>query len=294
MDYRVLGAAAALLSSAAWALGPVLFRKIGDKVSPLGINLSKGIIGTGYLVIILLMTGFEPVTFRDTVFLGLSGILGIALGDTFFFMGLMRLGARMAVLLETLCPVVTVVLAVILLGERPSIPAWTGICLTVSGVNIVIWERAPRLALKGNWGSGIKFAALSVTATSLGIILAKIGVRESSPVQATAIRLAGGTLALGLWGLAGKRTGEWLAPLKERSLFTKMASAVFVSVCVGLLFSVVALKYTDASIAVPLNSTSPLFVLPMAALAFGEKITIRSFLGALVTVAGVTLIFLNS
>lgn len=294
MDYRLLGAAAALLSSAAWALGPVLFRKAGDSVSPLGLNLAKGIIGTVYLGILLLIFGFNPIAPRDVALLALSGILGIAFGDTFFFMGLMRLGPRMAVLIETLCPVAAVLMAVALLGERPSHMVWAGIILTTGGVSWVLWERAPREELKEKWASGIKFGILSVLATASGIIITKIAVERVQPVEATAIRLVFGTIGLLAWGSAGFRFKNWLSPIKKPGVAMLLAVAVFVSVCLGLLFSVMALKYTDAAIAVPLNSTSPLFVLPMAALVFHEKISPRSFFGALMSVLGIILIFLNT
>lgn len=294
MNESILGASAALLSSAAWALGPVLFRKAGDSIPPLGLNLAKGLIGTLYLGVILLVSGFSPVSLKDLSLLAISGVVGIALGDTFFFMGLMRLGPRMAVLVETLCPVAAVLMAVALLGERPSYMVWVGIILTTGGVSWVLWERAPREALKDKWASGIKFGVLSVLSTASGIIITKIAIEHVQPIEATAIRLSAATMILLAWGARGLQFKKWLSPLRDPRVASLTASAVFVGTCLGLLFSVLALKYADASIAVPLNSTSPLFVLPIAAFALREKISLRSLLGAIVSVLGIVLIFLNT
>ena len=115
----ILGCGAALVSSAAWALDPILFRRIGDRMGPTAMNLAKGIIGVLLLCIPLIYFGVDPVDRRTFLLLGVSGILGISLADTFFFMALVRLGARLAILIETLCSVVTVILAVALLVFGP-------------------------------------------------------------------------------------------------------------------------------------------------------------------------------
>ena len=295
ISYTIIGCIAALISSVAWAFDPILFKKLGEKVSPVCMNLGRGVFGILYLCLLLIVFGIQPVPGRALFFLGISGILGIALGDTFFLMGLVRLGPRLSVLMESLCPALTVLLAFIFLKERPSAMVWTGIILTIGGVKWVLWERAPREKLKENWASGIKFGILSVTCTSVGIIFAKIGLYTAAPIEATIIKLFFGSMGLLLWGLLSFKIKKWVVPfVKEPKLLKNLAFAVFVAIGIGLLFSVIALKYANATIAVPLNSTSPLFILPMVAFVFKEKISLRSFLGAVIAVSGIILIFLYS
>lgn len=294
INYTILGCTAALVSAAAWALDPIIYKKIGTRVHPLGINLGRGVIGLFFLLIMLAFAGFEPVSKRGFWLIGISGLFGIALGDTFFLMGLMRLGPRLSVLMETLCPVVTVIFALIFLKERPLPWAWAGIILTISGVAWVLWERTPRIHLKENWTSGIKYGILSITSTATGIIFAKMGLETVPALEATAIKLFFGSIGLVLWGLVGLKIKSWVEPLVHKKTFSLLFIAVFIGIGIGLLFSVVALKYADASIAVPLNSTTPIFILPMVILAFNEKISLRSVLGAFVAVIGIILIFLNT
>lgn len=294
MNYTLIGCGAALISSAAWAFDPILYRKLGTTVSPLGMNLGRGVIGFLYIGIFLLISGIHPVPTRSFLYLGMSGLLGIALGDTFFLQGLVRLGPRLSVLMETLCPVLSVFLAVIFLRERPSLPVWGGIALTILGVFWVLWERAPRVELKEKWKSGIKFGLLSVTCTSFGIILAKKGLESVPPLEGTLIKLFFGTMGLLIWGLWGRRLGNWVSPFKNPKVLRLLFFAVFIGIGIGLLFSVVALKYADASIAVPLNSVSPLFILPMAAIAFREKVSFRSILGTIASVCGIVIILMHS
>jgi drug/metabolite transporter (DMT)-like permease len=58
----------------------------------------------------------------------------------------------------------------------------------------------------------------------------------------------------------------------------------------GFWLSLVAVKYVDVSIANTLNSTEPLFVLPLAAIFLKEKIAVKTFIGATIATAGVALL----
>ena len=97
--------------------------------------------------------------------------------------------------------------------------------------------------------------------------------------------------ALTLFGVATRRIGDWLEPFfKKLRLLKSLLLGVVVIIFGGFWLSIVALKYIDASIAIVLTSTTPLFILPMTALIFKEKISLRAILGAAVAVAGVALI----
>lgn len=289
--HGVMGGTAALISAAAWAYGSILFRKLGDNVPPLGINLIKGIIGSFYLGTVILFIGIEPVNIRALVMLGASGILGIAFGDTLFFKALMYIGPRLTILLGTLGPVFTVFLSVIFLKESPSLRSWIGIISTLAGVIWVLWGQAPKEKKKENWVTGLKYGLLSALCMSLCIIMIKKGVVSVSAMQATFIRISWSCLGLFLWTGATGQLKNTLSPFKDARLLRFAFASVFVVIFGGFWLFVVALKYIDASIAVVLNSTTPLFILPMTALLMKEKITPRVVIGALLAVCGIILIF---
>ncbi len=291
--YGIIGSLAALISAFTWALGSILFRKLGDRVSPLGMNFAKNIIGILYLGIVLWLPGIQPMTNREFMLLIFSGLLGIALGDTFFFQALIYLDPKLTVLLGTLGPVVTVILAVIFLGERPSALAWTGILLTMAGLIWVSWERSPREELRKNRATGIKYLLLSILCTSIGIIFAKIGVTSISALQALLIRFIGGAIGLSLYGCVNRRIKDWIVPFKDLHLLRFILFTVFIVVFGGFWLFLLGLKYIDASIATILNSTTPLFILPLAAFILKEKISFREIIGATIAVSGVALIFMR-
>lgn len=290
--YEIVGYAAALGSAMAWAVGSLLFRRVGEASSPTGMNLVKCLIGTVYLgVVMLLLGGGEAISGQTYLILAVSGLLGIALGDTFFFKALVNLGPRLTVLLGTLGPVLTIVFAVLLLGEQLSVTDSFGALLTLMGVNIVLWEDVPSdLNVKRKWTSGVVYALLAAVCMSLGIITAKVAVDSTSAMHATFVRVVFAGIGLSIWGLGSRQFGGWLVPFKDPFLLKAILVAVFVVIFGGFWLSLVALKYIDAAIATILNSTEPIFVLPLVRLFLQEKITARAVVGAIVAVVGVALI----
>jgi len=291
--YGILGGLAALTSAFAWALGSILFRKIGEKATPLGMNLAKGIIGLFYLFTVATLSGFKPIPLHNIMLLGISGILGIALGDTLFFKALIYLGPRLTILLGAIGSVFTVILAVVFLHERFSLLVWCGIFLTISGVAWVLWDRPENDKANRNWFRGINYALLSSLCMSLGIIFAKRAIESTPTLEATLIRFFGGIIGIVIWSFATGTLKSSLRPFTDPRLLKFTLFTVFVIIFGGFWLFLVALKYVEASIAAILNSTAPLFILPMSAVFLKEKISPRAIIGAIIAVYGVILIFIK-
>jgi len=278
----------------AWALGAILFRRLGDTLAPPAMNLTKCLMGMLYLGIPLLCLGLEPLGRRDLLLLGASGLLGIALGDSFFFHALMRLGPRLTVLAEMLGPVLTVLSAIVFLHERLNAAASWGIALTLAGVAWVLWEHAGRRETRSVTLRGLGFSLLSGACMSAGIILAKMAIVKCSALEATFLRLAWAAGALSLWGCATRRLGPWLKPLSDPRAARQAAAAAAVAIYGGFWLFLVALKRIDAAVATALNATTPLFILPLAAGLLKERLSPRAVFGAVVAVAGVALLVFSS
>lgn len=288
----ILGQAAALGSAASWALGNVLFGRLGRAVSPLGMNLFKGLVGLVGLGLALAVLGLEPQTGRDLALLGLSGLVGIALGDTLFFASLVRLGPLPVVLLGTLGPVLTVLGSVALLGERPEAAAWAGSGLVLGGVLLVLWPEAGAGAWRAS-AAGVLYGLGASLCMTAGILLGKLGVAEVGALQGTFVRLGWAVAGLLLWGGATREIGSWLAPFREGRVLLLGLVAAAVVVLGGFWLSLLALKNLPASQATVLNSTEPLFLLPLGALVLGQRVRPREVLGAAAAVGGIALLTLS-
>ena len=289
MDFRAIGIAAALGSAASWAVGAILFKRLGEQISPLGLTLAKGTLSAIILAITLILTQYEGVDPQSLILLILSGLLGIAVGDTFFFAALQDLGAHALVVLSTLGEVLTIALAVVFLGERHDLTTWIGIILVVSGIAIVLQAK-----LTGEQQAsslrGIAFGLISVLCMSVSIIIAKEALASVSAIQATFIRMVSGTLGMFLLGMTTQKLGGWMLPLRD----FKLIGNLLVSVCFitfgGFWLSLVSIKYVDVSIANTLNTTDPIFILPLAAIFLKEKITLGAVVGTAVTMSGIILL----
>ncbi len=295
MSWHLVGCLAALGSALAWAVGSILFRRIGDHASPLGMNLGKGLLGLLLLGAALLFTGTDPMNGRTVFFLALSGVVGIALGDTLFFMALVRLDPRLTLLLATVGQVATVLGAMVFLGERPGALAWVGIPLVLGGVTWVMAEQMPHEDKAGKRlrmvGIGLGLAAS--LCISGGFLLAKVGLEDVSAMQGTFWRFAFGMAGLATFGWVRGELTTWLRPFTSVGLLRRIVVAVLVITFGGFWLTMVGYKYTDASVATILMSTEPLFILPLARIFMEERITPRAVVGACVAVAGVIAILLS-
>jgi drug/metabolite transporter (DMT)-like permease len=275
-----------------WAVAAILFRRVGDHVSAMGINLGKGMVALICLGILLLFAGdFSTIGDESLTALALSGLIGICFGDTLYFLTLVRLGPRRTLLLGAMIPVTTALIAVAFLHERVTGMAWLGVLCTIAGVTYVLWQRAPEGGNQQVRQAGLFYGILFVLANALGIIAAKVGVSDVPAMEATFIRQIFAIAGLTFWGLMVRDLLGWVAPLKDRRVLKVLVMAAVIGAFLGTWLSIVALKYTHAAVAASLNSTSPLFILPLAAFLLKERVSVREVVGAVVAVVGVGLYF---
>src|SRR5258708_4778738 len=127
MESKTIGILAALGSAASWAMCAILFKKLSEQLSSPGMALVKSFISAAILGAVLLVVGFEKIPREPLLWLIVSGMVGIALGDTLFFAALKELSPQTLIVLMTSGQVLTVLLAVLFLGETPSLKTWIGI-----------------------------------------------------------------------------------------------------------------------------------------------------------------------
>ena len=290
------GELAALGAAFLWALSAVIYTQLGQKIPPLALNLSKGVIAIAFIATTLILQGNSLPTGMNPLSLGfllLSGVLGIGLGDTFYFEALNHLGARRTLLLEALAPPLAALMALIFLQEALSTGAWLGIFLTVLGVSWVISERVPGMPSRTiNPVRGVSFALFSALGQAGGAVLSRAALAQTAinPLWSTLLRLVGGALILVLWMIKQPQTQDGLNALQSKRLLGIITIVAFFSTYLGIWLQQIALKYTATGIAQSLLATSPLFVLPIA-IGMGEGVSFRAFLGVLVALGGIGLLF---
>lgn len=296
MNSQFIGISSALLSSASWALGAILFKKISENVSPLGMTLAKGLIGCILMGIVYLIEGITSLPVNVIFILFISGIIGIAIGDTLFFASLRNLGPKIQVIFFMFGQIITAVLGVIIFREYPNITQYFGILITIIGVGSVLWSKI-RSSTENISTSirGVIFGLLSMIFFSVSLITVKSVVNDVSTIGATFYRILAGTIGMFIFGLFNNRVNNWVQPFKNNIKITVFfIMSVSIVMFGGFWLSLVAIKYINIGVASALNATEPLFVLPLAYFIMKENIEIIEIFGAICTVVGVLLIAIGT
>ena len=291
----MLGEVAALAAAFLWALATLLFGQLGKSLLPLGLNLAKGVMAILMLAVTLLIGQRPPVGLEAWVLVLLlaSGAVGIGLGDTVYFAAINHLGARRALLLQTLAPALAALLAGLGLGERLSWSAGLGMVLTLVGVGWVISQRVPPATHLPSSPSyrGVFYGILAALGQASGAVMSRAALADTSvdPLWSALLRLAGGLLLITTL-LAGQgQLRPQIKPLGSVRVLALVAIAASLGTYLGIYLQQVALKYSPTGIAQALTATSPLFILPMAALV-GDRVTARAVGGAVIALVGVVLL----
>lgn len=179
-------------------------------------------------------------------------------------------------------------------------------------------KSAIRLSLPAN---GIFFAAMAGICQGAGLVLSKIGMEhyddallqcgmttDSIPVDAPlplpmsfSIPFAS-TMMRGTMGLVGfllllmlfsrNGTAQLRHAIGDRKAMWCAVGSMIFGPFIGVSLSLMATRYTSTGIAQTLFALTPVLIIAPAAWLFHQKVTLREVLGAIISVAGVSLFFI--
>ena len=291
-----IGVAAALLAALCWTLSSTLWRRLPTSLGPAELNLLKNLIALGLQL--PLLVGIAPrLPWEPTLLLLLSGVLGIALGDSFYFAALRRLGTRRTLTFDAGGPAVTAAAGSLLLAEVPGPRQWLGIGMISLAVLLVAFQR-PSTAegtdlSTANQRLGVLLALAALVCGGGGALLARAALRASSldPWHAATLRLAAATLVL--LPLLGRLGGHLCRPRPRPK--TKRWPLVLVATLLGTSAGIglqqLALAELPGGLAVALLATAPVMAVPLAPLE-GDRPGALGVGAALLALAGVVLVAL--
>jgi len=296
-----LGELAAMGTAFCWSGGSILFSMAGRRIGSYNVNKLRIPIAGIFLTTVLMIRFGTPfptgINSHTLIYLIMSGIVGLAIGDTLYFRCLFILGPRRGSLMMSLAPVMTALIAFFLIGERLSLMAIGGIAVTLAGVSWVTTDKKDNIDIDQREGSkafGVLMGVGGAFGQALGLVLAKEAMGKTfDPMSATLIRMIAATAAI--WLVAGVR-GEirkTLKALADKRCLAALSGAAFLGPTIGVWLSLVAVKNTQAGIAATIMSTFPVVVIPLAMIVHKEKPSYRSVLGAIIAVAGVALLFIE-
>ncbi len=304
MDSHFIGQTAALVTSCLWTVNSIFFTEAGRRIGALSVNAYRIVMATALLAIthtVLMGTPLPAANIDQWFWIGMSGIIGLGIGDFGLFAALVVIGPRRSVLIMALSPIFAALGAFLILGETISHLAIAGIALTLGGVVWVILEKreysmeTPVSNTLKTWG--VFLALIGAIGQGIGLAFAKKGIFLESgtilnPLSASLIRMTLGALFVWMSVLIGGRVQELRKALNSKEGMKYTAAGAFVGPFMGVTLSMVAVTYTQAGIAQTLMSLMPIFIIPAVRIIYGQKTSWRGMLGATVTVIGVAILFM--
>jgi len=311
-NVRFLGEYISIGVAISWTI-TALLSEIGSKrFGALTLNVIRMVMALAFISITLyFMTGYAYPVGADSkawLWLSLSGLVGYVFGDMCLFNAYVSIGSRFGQLFMTTAPAAAAVAGYLMLGEHISLQALLGMTVTMIGIGISVISKgdkeskhkvALKLPLKGillGLGAGI--------GQGVGLVLSKVGMDyyqmpTGTPNAEFALPFAS-TFIRGVTGLAGfliiaimlhKTESLRKAATDRKGMFLAALLTIF-GPFVGVSLSLMAVRYTAVGIAQTLMELTPIMILLPAYLIFHQKVTWIECLGAVISVAGVTLFFI--
>jgi drug/metabolite transporter (DMT)-like permease len=290
-------AACALL----WAIAVILFRKSGEQVSPVALNLFKDVLGLGLFVVTMLLVGLPfapeadlkgaPVGAADWAVLLVSGAIGIGVADTLFFVSLNRLGAGRSAIVDCLYSPFVVLCAWVYLGEPVGVALLAAVALMTGAILVGAWvpdkkENGLGPEARRDLHLGVLLGIVSMALMAVGIVMAKPVLDRSETMWATSVRLLGGIALMAVIGLTRAHRADVLRAFRPGRQWMITVPAGVVGAYLAMLLWIMGMKYTYASVASVLNQLSAILVLALATVFLHERLTWRKALAILMGMAG--------
>ena len=294
-----MGAAAALGSSAMWALTSVLLASQTARVRPLLMSGIRSLTASLMLIGLLVATGglvqLNEMTFITGASMVASGVLGQAVGDTLYINALGFLGVtRTFPITNSAYPFLTFILAILLLGERVTWALPVGGLLIVAGITWIVLEqrRADREdEVPVELARGLVFALAAALAWATATVWLRGQQGNLNAISAASLRIPAASVAvLGTLALTS-RADRPLRQLTARSIAIVGLAGLLGTGLGGILF-IYAVEHTGAARTAFVTTSAPVFALPMGVIFLSEKLTRRVLLGTAVTIAGIWLVLL--
>jgi drug/metabolite transporter (DMT)-like permease len=283
----------ALITAVVWAIAVILFKKSGESVHPVALNLFKNILAIFLFVPTVYIFGeslFRKASISDYSMLLLSGLMGISLADTFYFIALNLVGAGVMAIVSCLYGPFIIGLSMIFLGERLAPLQLFGVALIISAVLFATYTKEDTGYSKGVLIKGIFFGALGTLINAVGVVMIKPILNTSPLVWVSTYRILGGIIGLLFILIFLKNKSNILSTLKIRQSWGFTISGSFMGAYLSMFLWLAGMKFTLTSIAAALNQTSTIFIYLFAILFLKEKFSYRKAVGIALAMIGVLLV----
>lgn len=301
----ILAAVGTLLS---WSVGTLAFTRASRRIDPGLLNKARlliAVVGTGLIATVSTwMLPWQLILSPSAtawMWLALSGIVGLTIGDFFGFTSLMILGARRQSVVGTVAPIFALIGGWALVDEGLT---WLSLLATLLTIGGVMWSMSSveeRNAVHkegyGSFTKGMLMAIGGAACQGFGLVLAKMGMQSGidggqiTAFHAAFMRMVAGFASIYLFDILRRAPAVRLrdafanAPALRPMLLGAVSGPIF-----GVSMSLYAANRLGAGLAQTIFSLVPFVVMGIAAVVDRERLRLRVVLGAIIAIAGVILL----
>ncbi len=289
------GEISALGCALCWATSSTLTKSLTGKFQPLALNLLRCFTASLlFWVIIPFFPGTKALTQAPPLgllYLILSALIGIAVGDTRYLRGLRSINITLAFpIAQSVWPLMTLGMAVLWLGEPFTWTLAMGTALILAGIYLIAAPEGrtrhllmDRAAEKK--GEGISLVLIASGLWAISISFLKLGLQEINLILANGVRLPAASLLLIFFLLFQKPAHPATRPgIRDFSLG---ALTGIVGFGMGGILFLLAIQDAGAGKAAVLTSCAPIFGLPLSVALLKEKVTRKILLGTVLVLIGI-------
>ena len=296
-----LGELAALATSACWSATATFFAIASRRIGSTHVNRLRLLFALMILLAVHWLLVGRPLPWDATpqawFWFSLSGLVGFVIGDAFLFASYVAVGARLGMLMMSLAPVISTVLATWVFSEHLAPVELIGIAVTIAGIAWVVTDSRGSNQVSGGprrYLTGILFGLGAATGQAAGLILSKQGLETGLPaLSGNVIRVTAACLTVWLLAALRRSAATTIAKARDDRLTLRpIALGSLLGPFLGVWLSLIAIQYTEIGIASTLMALPPVFMVPIGHYVFGERIGWPSVVGTLVAILGVTLLFM--
>ncbi len=302
----LIGLLAACGTLFSWSFGTLAFLNASRRMDPGLLNRARlllAVIATLILACVTMQVWpwqvFLNAGVHQWIWLGISGAVGLAVGDLLGFTSLRILGARRQSVLSTIAPAAAAITAYFMLGEELSVKSMIGMGLSIAGVMYAMSAVQERTEVKhegyGSFATGVILAIGGSICQGSGLVLAKIGLQADggnvAPFHATFMRMSVGFAATYILDVIRRAPHR---PLREAFVDKTAARSMYLGTIlgpiIGVTLSLVAASRLNVAVAQTIFSLIPFVVMGIATVVHKEPLHWRSVVGAAVAVVGIVLL----
>ncbi|MBW3042546.1 EamA family transporter [Prochlorococcus marinus] len=285
----MIGFFAAISAVFFWTFACSIWRKESANLLPRQINIYKNVLASIFFLPVVFTIGWIS-DISSILVLIISGIIGIALGDTLYINSLKIIGTRKTLSFEALTPIIATTVGTISINEIYPQKVWIGAFIVSFCLFMIVRQNTfHQENSRENKILGILCALGSVLCAVFAALLSRIILISSAltPLQTTEVRLLSASIFLFLIF-----KNDFVDLLSNRSInkesHSSLVLSTFLGTNCGILCQQIVFKFLPIGVGWTLLSLSPVFAIFISQRE-GDKINTLTIIYSILSFLGVSI-----